>query len=211
MNSLQQFRIITNDIKDVKDLSVTITSPSGNRLKAHIVNTADGFLVNFSPTQIGEYLLFVTFCGTPLLTKPYLLKCLKESDPNRVFAMGPGLHSGIINEPAEFKIDTRAAGHGALGVTVEGPCECVLNCRDLGNGTCDITYWPTECGDYTVNITFNNQHIQGSPFQPIIFPTPNIERVKVSGAGIELHGKLFTRTFLCDFEWRVEFSMLIPD
>jgi filamin len=210
VNSLQQFRIITNDIKDVKDLSVTITSPSGNRLKAHIVNTADGFLVNFSPTQIGEYLLFVTFCGTPLLTEPYLLKCLKESDPSRVFAMGPGLHSGIVNEPAEFKIDTRAAGHGALGVTVEGPCECVLNCRDLGNGTCDITYWPTEIGDYTVNITFNNQHIQGSPFQPIIFPTPNIERVKVSGAGIELHGKLFTRTFWCDFEWRVELSMSIP-
>jgi filamin len=79
----------------------------GNRLKAHIVNTDDGFLVNFCPTQIGEYLLFVTFCGTPL-TEPYLLKCLKQSDPTRVYATGPGLHSGIINEPAEFMIDTRA-------------------------------------------------------------------------------------------------------
>lgn len=190
MNSLQQFHLIvpTNDVK-AGDLSISITSPSGNRLKAHIVNTDDGFLVNFSPTQVGDYLLFVTFCGTPLLTEPYLLKCLKESDPNRVFAIGPGLHSGIVNEVAEFSIDTRAAGHGALGVTVEGPCECHLNCRDNGDGTCNIAYWPTECGDYTVNITFNDHHIPGSPFQSIIYPTPNLERVKVSGAGIELHGK----------------------
>lgn len=191
VNSLQQFNIklLSNDVK-AADLSVLITSPSGNRLKAHIVNTEDGFQVNFTPTQIGEYLLFVTFCGTPLLTEPYLLKCLKESDPSRVFAHGSGLHSGIVNEPAEFVIDTRHSGHGNLGVTVEGPCECHLNCRDNGDGTCNIAYWPTECGnDYTVNITFNNYHIPNSPFNVTIYPTPDLERVTVSGAGIELHGK----------------------
>lgn len=192
VNSLQQFNIklLSKDVK-AADLSVLITSPSGNRLKAHIVNTDDGFQVNFTPTQVGEYLLFVTFCGTPLLTEPYLLKCLKESDPSRVFATGPGLHSGIVNEPAEFVIDTRHSGHGNLGVTVEGPCECHLNCRDNGDGTCNIAYWPTECGsDYTVNITFNNHHIPGSPFNNVtIFPTPDLERVKVSGAGIDFHGK----------------------
>lgn len=195
VNSLQQFsvKLLSDDIK-AADFSVTITSPSGNRLKAHIVNTAEGFLVNFSPTQVGEYLLFVTFCGTPLLTEPYLLKCLKESDPNRVFAIGSGLHSGIVNEPAEFVIDTRHSGHGALGVSIEGPVECHLNCRDNGDGTCQVAYWPTICsGDYTVNITFNDHHIPGSPFNQItIYPTPNLERVKVSGAGIELHGKFET-------------------
>lgn len=191
VNSLQQFNIklLSNDVKAV-DLSVTITSPSGNRLKAHIVNTEDGFLVNFTPTQIGEYLLFVTFCGTPLLTEPYLLTCLQESDPKRVYAIGPGLHSGIVNEPAEFMIDTRHSGHGALGVTVEGPCECLLNCRDNGDGTCNIAYWPTECGEYSVNITFNDHHIPGSPYPVTIYPTPNLERVRVSGSGIELHGKV---------------------
>lgn len=87
-------------------------------------------------------------------------------------------------------MDTRAAGHGQLGVTVEGPVEVTLNCRDMGNGTCDIYYLPTECGDYTVNITFNDRHILGSPFQALIFPTPNLDHVKVTGAGIELHGKV---------------------
>lgn len=101
VNSLQQFRIITNDVR-AADISVTITTPTGNRLKAHIVNTEEGFLVNFSPNQIGQYLLFVTLMGTPLLTEPYRIQCLRESDPNRVFAFGSGLHSGIVNQPAEF-------------------------------------------------------------------------------------------------------------
>jgi filamin len=171
------------------DLQVTITSPSGNRLKAHVINTEDGFLVNFTPTQVGQYLLFIAFGGIPLLTQPYLLHCLKESDPSKVYAFGTGLHSGIVNQPAEFVIDTRAAGQGALGVTVEGPCECQLNVRDNGDGTCNICYWPTECGNYTINITFNDYHIQRSPFEAMIYPLPDIERVTVHGVGIEMHGK----------------------
>lgn len=45
------------------------------------------------------------------------------SDHNKVFASGPGLVKGIINQPAEFFIDTKMAGQGRLGVTVEGPSE----------------------------------------------------------------------------------------
>lgn len=190
VNSLQQFRIIANDIGTHASLAVTITSPSGSRLKAHIINTAEGFLVNFTPTQIGQYLLFVTIGGTPLLTEPYRLSCLLESDPNKVYATGPGLSHGQVHEAAEFVIDTRAAGQGGLGVTVEGPCECHLNCRDNGDGTCNIAYFPTEVGDYTVNITFNEKHIPGSPFQPIIQSAPNLKKIKVSGVGIQPHGKL---------------------
>lgn len=176
---------------------MTITSPSGNRLKAHVINTEDGFLVNFTPTQVGQYLLFITFGGIPLLTEPYLLHCLKESDPKKVFANGPGLHSGIVHKPAEFLIDTRSAGQGAIGVQIEGPSECHLNCRDIGDGTCHITYWPTECGEYIVNVTFNDYHIPGSPFQVMIYPLPNLERVIVSGTGIEMHGKFISAVVFC--------------
>lgn len=192
MNSLQQFNIklLTSDDVKAADLSVTITSPSGAKTKAHIVQSEDGYLVNFTPTQIGEYLLFVTFCGTS--SEPYVMRCLGESDPSKVFAFGPGLHSGIVHAAAEFLIDTRHSGLGALSVIIEGPCETTLNCRDNGDGSCQIKYWPPECGDYTVNIKFNDRHIPGSPFNNVtIFPTPNLDQVEVSGTGIELHG---TRT-----------------
>ncbi|XP_062534607.1 filamin-A isoform X3 [Armigeres subalbatus] len=187
LNSLQQFRVITNGIGKA-DLAVTITSPSGNRVKAHVIPTAEGFLVNFTPTQLGEYLLSVSFGGTPITPQPFRLQCLVGSDSRKVQASGPGLVKGIINRPAEFMIDTRGAGQGGLGVTVEGPCEAAINCRDNGDGTCNVAYLPTEIGDYTINITFNDDHIAGSPFQAIIVPEPNLSRIRVSGIGIQPHG-----------------------
>ncbi|KAI8043940.1 hypothetical protein M5D96_000088 [Drosophila gunungcola] len=91
-------------------------------------------------------------------------------------------------------IDTRGAGQGGLGVTVEGPCEAAINCRDNGDATCNVAYLPTEAGDYTVNITFNERHINGSPFQPLIVPVPNLKNTRVSGIGIQPHGR---RTSSC--------------
>ncbi|XP_025833644.1 filamin-A isoform X1 [Agrilus planipennis] len=187
VNSLQQFRVITPDAGKA-EFAISITSPSGSKVKAHVIPTHEGYLVNFTPTQLGEYLLGITFGGEPISQKPYRLTCLTGGDPMKVKVSGPGLHRGIVNKPAEFMIDTRGAGQGGLGVTVEGPCEAAINCRDNGDGTCSVAYLPTEAGDYGINITFNDQHIPGSPFQALIVPEVDISKIKVSGNGIQLHG-----------------------
>uniref|UniRef100_A0A1B0FQE1 Calponin-homology (CH) domain-containing protein n=1 Tax=Glossina morsitans morsitans TaxID=37546 RepID=A0A1B0FQE1_GLOMM len=192
LNSLQQFRVITNGLPKA-DLTVAITSPSGSRIKAHVIPTAEGFLVNFTPTQLGEYLLSICFGGTPITPRPFRLQCLGVGDSTKVRAFGPGLERGLVGQPAEFMIDTRGAGQGGLGVTVEGPCEAAINCRDNGDGTCNVAYLPTEPGDYTVNITFNDCHIMGSPFQPFILPLPNLHNTRVSGIGIQPHGVVMSK------------------
>ncbi|KAJ8917963.1 hypothetical protein NQ315_002658 [Exocentrus adspersus] len=187
VNSLQQFRVITQDAGKA-EFAISITSPSGSKVKAHVIPTYEGYLVNFTPTQLGEYLLGISFGGEPISHRPFKLTCLTGSDPQKVKASGPGLHRGIVNRPAEFMIDTRGAGQGGLGVTVEGPCEAAINCRDNGDGTCSVAYLPTEIGDYGINITFNDSHIPGSPFQAIIVPEVDMNKIKVSGSGIQLHG-----------------------
>ncbi|XP_031347323.1 filamin-A isoform X1 [Photinus pyralis] len=187
VNSLQQFRVITHGAGKA-EFAVSITSPSGSKVKAHVIPTHEGFLVNFTPTQLGEYLLGISFGGEPISHKPFRLTCLTGSDPLKVKASGPGLHRGIVNKPAEFMIDTRGAGQGGLGVTVEGPCEAAINCRDNGDGTCSVAYLPTEIGDYVINITFNNDHIPGSPYQAIVVPGVDFTKIKVSGNGIQFHG-----------------------
>ncbi|XP_068916696.1 filamin-A isoform X4 [Tenebrio molitor] len=187
VNSLQQFRVITQDAGKA-EFAISITSPSGSKVKAHVIPTHEGYLVNFTPTQLGEYLLGISFGGEPISHRPFRLTCLTGSDPLKVKASGPGLHRGVVNRPAEFMIDTRGAGQGGLGVTVEGPCEAAINCRDNGDGTCSVAYLPTEIGDYGINITFNDQHIPGSPFQAIIVPEVDMNKIKVSGSGIQLHG-----------------------
>ncbi|XP_017762740.1 PREDICTED: filamin-A-like, partial [Eufriesea mexicana] len=193
VNSLQQFRVITQDAGKAADLQVSITAPSGNRVKAHVVPTHDGYLVNFTPTELGEYLLGISFGGEPISNQPYRLTSVHGSDPGKVRASGPGLSHGIVNKPAEFVIDTRGAGQGSLGVTVEGPCEAAINCRDNGDGTCSVAYMPTEIGDYGINITFNEEHIPGSPFQAIVVKDTDLSKIKVTGNGIQPNGPCVNR------------------
>lgn len=172
------------------EFAVCITSPSGTKVQAHVIPSSEGFLVNFTPMELGEYLMSISFGGEPLRGTPYRLMCTNNggSDNVPVKAHGPGLEGGVINIPAEFMIDTRGAGQGGLGVTVEGPCEAAINCRDNGDGTCSVAYLPTEVGDYSVNITFNDMHIPGSPFQALISPEPDLNLIRVSGNGIQPHG-----------------------
>jgi filamin len=185
--------VITQGAGGKADIAVSITSPSGTKVQAHVIPSPDGFLVNFTPTELGEYLLSISFGGEQLRATPYRLMCTNGSDAGRVLASGPGLERGMVNYPAEFMIDTRGAGQGGLGVTVEGPCEAAINCRDNGDGTCSVAYLPTEMGEYSINITFNEEHIPGSPFQAFISPEADVKRIKVSGNGIMPHGTVLIK------------------
>lgn len=103
----------------------------------------------------------------------------------QVKAFGPGLQGGSAGSPARFTIDTKGAGTGGLGLTVEGPCEAQLECLDNGDGTCSVSYVPTEPGDYNINILFADTHIPGSPFKAHVVPCFDPSKVKCSGPGLE--------------------------
>lgn len=100
-------------------------------------------------------------------------------------AIGPGLKGGLVGNPAEFTIDTKGAGTGGLGLTVEGPTEAKIECSDNGDGTCSVSYLPTEPGDYLVNILFENVHIPGSPFRADIQMPFDPSKVVASGSGLK--------------------------
>lgn len=168
------------------------------RVRAHVVPTHEGYLVNFTPTELGEYLLSIQFGGQPISSTPYRFTCTPGGDASAVRAWGPGLEGGVVCRPAEFVIDTREAGQGGLGVTVEGPCEAAINCRDNGDGTCAVAYLPTESGHYSINITFNERHIHGSPFHAYITHDQDLKQIRVSGNGIQPHGTCCA-SLMCDF------------
>lgn len=100
-------------------------------------------------------------------------------------AFGPGLKGGNVGAPAPFTIDTKGAGQGGLGLTVEGPCEAKIECLDNGDGTCSVNYLPTQHGDYNINILFADKHIPGSPFKAKIEPCFDPTKVTCSGPGLE--------------------------
>ncbi len=196
INSLQQFKVITQEagVRGTRaEMTVAITSPSGHRIKAHIIPMAHGgYAVNFTPTELGDYLLHIAFGGIPISPVPYRSRCLPVaavSAASKVRAFGPGLSGGQAGHQADFIIDTRGAGQGGLGVAIEGPCEAAINCRDNGDGTCSVAYLPTEPGDYNINVTFNDDLISGSPFQALIrAPDADVSQIRISGNGIQHNG-----------------------
>uniref|UniRef100_A0A8C8AJN8 Filamin C n=1 Tax=Otus sunia TaxID=257818 RepID=A0A8C8AJN8_9STRI len=146
----------------------------------------------------GPYRVEVTYDGHPLPGSPFPVEAQLPPDPAKVCAYGPGLQGGRVGVPAPFTIDTKGAGTGGLGLTVEGPCEAKIECQDNGDGSCAVSYLPTAPGDYNINILFAERHIPGSPFKAKVTPVFDPTKVTASGPGLERGKAGEVATFMVD-------------
>uniref|UniRef100_A0A8D3BM01 Calponin-homology (CH) domain-containing protein n=1 Tax=Scophthalmus maximus TaxID=52904 RepID=A0A8D3BM01_SCOMX len=130
--------------------------------------------ISFVPKEIGEHLVNIKKNGRHIPSSPIavMINQSEIGDASRVRVSGQGLSEARTFEPAEFIIDTRDAGYGGLSLSIEGPSKVDINTEDQEDGTCKITYCPTEPGNYIINIKFADQHVPGSAFT-----------VKVTGEG----------------------------
>lgn len=172
---------------------------------------ADVRVVRYTPREEGVHAINVSYDGHTVPGSPFPVDAQLPPDPSKVMlhlmneegapkrykadtfcnvplqvkAFGPGLKGGLVGSPAEFTIDTKGAGTGGLGLTVEGPTEAKIECSDNGDGTCSVSYLPTEPGEYLVNILFEEVHIPGSPFKADIQMPFDPSKVVASGAGLK--------------------------
>ncbi|XP_054990702.1 filamin-B isoform X2 [Sorex araneus] len=187
----QEFTIDTKGAGGQGKLDVTILSPSRKVVPCLVspMTGRESSVAKFIPREEGIYAVDVTYDGHPVPGSPYTVDASLPPDPTKVKAHGPGLKGGLVGKPAEFTIDTKGAGTGGLGLTVEGPCEAKIECSDNGDGTCSVSYLPTKPGEYFVNILFEEVHIPGSPFKANIEMPFDPSKVVASGPGLE-HGKV---------------------
>ena len=89
--------------------------------------------------------------------KDFRIDAYEPINPGKVKAYGPGLSHGTVDKSADFVIDTRGAGNGALNLTVDGPCEARIECKDNQDGTCHVSYLPTMAGNYMINILYQSE------------------------------------------------------
>ena len=55
-------------------------------------------------------------------------------------------------------------GYGGLSLSIEGPSKADIECQDNEDGSCRVTYKPTEPGNYVVNVKFADEHVPGLLF-----------------------------------------------
>ena len=67
-----------------------------------------------------------------------------------------------------------------VGFSIEGPSQAKIDCKDNGDGSADITYWPTAPGEYAVHILCNEEDIPKSPYMAEIIPAmPGVDATQV--------------------------------
>lgn len=69
------------------------------------------------------------------------------------------------------------------GFSIEGPSQAKIDCKDNGDGSADVTYWPTLAGEYAVHILCNEQDIPKSPYMADIKPAADFNAGKVGFCG----------------------------
>ncbi|XP_053324668.1 filamin-B isoform X1 [Spea bombifrons] len=183
----QEFVVDTKGAGGQGKLEVKVSSPSRKSVPCLVepVPNKESSTAKYIPKEEGVYSVDVSYDGNPVPGSPYTVEATLPPDPTKVKAYGPGLQGGLVGKPAEFTIDTKGAGTGGLGLTVEGPCEAKIECSDNGDGTCSVSYFPTTPGEYFVNILFEETHIPGSPFQADIEMPFDPTKVVASGPGLE--------------------------
>ncbi|XP_061523356.1 filamin-C isoform X3 [Phycodurus eques] len=196
----QEFSISTSGAGGQGQLDVKIISPSRRpipcKLESGVANEIHS--VRYLPPEEGSYRVEISYDENPISGSPLAVEGILPPDPSKVRAYGPGLQGGVVGKPAPFAIDTKGAGTGGLGLTVEGPCEAKIECQDNGDGSCSVSYLPTECGKYNINILFADQHIPGSPFKAAVQSVFDPSRVTASGPGLERGKTHEASSFLVD-------------
>ncbi|XP_026779509.2 filamin-C isoform X8 [Pangasianodon hypophthalmus] len=183
----QEFAINTRGAGGQGKVDVKILSPSRRPIPCKVESgpANEVHSVKYIPPEEGPYKVDISYDENPVPGSPFTVEGVMPPDPSKVRAYGPGLRGGIVGKPAPFAIDTKGAGTGGLGLTVEGPCEAKIECQDNGDGSCSVSYLPTEPGEYAINILFADQHVPGSPFKAMVQSVFDPSKVTVSGPGLE--------------------------
>lgn len=149
---------------DIHDLTATIRSPSGLEDACLLKKLANGSLgISFIPKEIGDHLVNVYRDGKHIKNSPFRVQVGSSEigDASKVKVFGRGLQDGYANQINDFTVITRDAGYGGLSLSIEGPSKADIECHDNEDGSCLVTYKPTEPGVYIVNVKFADRHVSG--------------------------------------------------
>lgn len=194
VNDYADFKVITEGAGPGTP-KIKVVGPNGKEEKVNVIKAKDGFtyLCDYKPMKEGKYVVEVCFGDTEIFQSPFEVQVgpVKET---KIVVYGPGLTSGIVEQPAKFTVDTNGET-GTLGFSVEGPSYAKIECKDNGDGSADVTYYPTAPGEYAVHVTCDGDDIPNSPYCPLITEKTSFDPQKVvaSGPGVNPKGVVIAK------------------
>ena len=145
------------------ELKVEVQGPNGSVDAAITEDNGNVFSASFTPTEAGEHTVGVLWAEKHIGGSPFTCQV---TDPKHCSAAGKGLTEPFVNQPNTFQVKTRGAGPGNLKVKMVDPSgtSVPITVDDTGSGTYNCTYTPTKKGDHTIDATWDDAPISGSPF-----------------------------------------------
>ncbi|XP_046654649.1 filamin-C-like isoform X2 [Daphnia pulicaria] len=174
---------------DIKEITAEVRGPSGE-VECRLNLTPTGGSGSFIPTEVGMHELTVYCEGEVVTGCPVRIRAL----PDLSQIMFSGIDPCALGSIVEVLINSNGAGGGSLEVEAKSPTDRILNCPvSNDNGVYTATFQPDEAGEWKISVTYEGEHIQGSPFTCFVFDPHAVKLLDITGA---IPGEKFT--FTCD-------------
>lgn len=161
---------LTIKMADTSNLQAYILAPSGTKTDCTLIPHTDDsgkLTVNFTASESGEHLVYLVKGEKSVGGSPFKIQVSAKAaaDPSKVQVDLESLKSCKVDESNVFYIDSRAAGGGKLGVSMQGPCKPEVSCTaDDQPGVFKVSWRVTEAGIYVLELRYDGVEIAGSPF-----------------------------------------------
>ena len=156
----------------------SISGEDKNEHEAHlpsidIRDDGDGrYSASLLASHEGTYYLSIVCNHQPIIGSPFTITVQAAADASKCKAFGGALEKAgdglVVSDPVEFSVDTTNAGYGQLSVNVkkpDGQPSRVYSLDEKGAKKLHhLKFDPDSVGHYSVEVTWENAHIPGSPF-----------------------------------------------
>ena len=176
-------------------LVAVVKGPEGS-VEVLVDDKKDGtYTCSYVATEPGPHSVEVRWGGRPVPKSPFQVDVAPGVNAHACRAYGPGVEGGDLKEasPAEFWVETTGAGQGDLAIAVRGPkgplTDSEIKCETVKEDKYQVTYTPPIPGQYSVEVTFADLHINGSPFRVRVgADKSNASKCSAKGPGVEGKG-----------------------
>ncbi|XP_018054598.1 PREDICTED: filamin-A isoform X10 [Atta colombica] len=176
-------------------LGVSITGDGEVRAEAR--EKWDGSCdVEYVTRELGDYEINIKFAEQSIPGSPFKIKVI--SPKKNVIAYGPGLHMVREGVPAKFTVDASKCDKQApVKVRMSPNLGQEPQIKSKGDGLYEVTYQPPPAGsNVRLDVTFDDDNINGSPFDVKVLPFVEPNKVTLSGPGV---APFCTASFPIDF------------